>query len=185
MLQADSLIGKFLIAMPRLEDPNFNKAVLLMCAHSHDGALGLVVNQPHPVSMEEIALELGLQWHGSQGVQICQGGPLSPERGFIVFERTMDLEGSMEISEGLFMTTNSEILNQLAGGEDIGRVLFALGYAGWAPNQLEDELRDHAWLICDMDRRLLFETPFEERWDAAIGYLGIDPGLLMHRGGIA
>ncbi|MEO5369390.1 MAG: YqgE/AlgH family protein [Magnetococcus sp. DMHC-1] len=182
MLQEQNLVGKFLIAMPSLRDPNFERSVIFVCAHSVEGALGLVINHPHPASMDDVINQLSLPWNRTDKPIVFQGGPVSPERGFILHERMIDIPGSLRVAPDIYMATNPEILHFLAKSEDTGRFLFTLGYAGWATGQLEVELRQNSWLVGQMDRRIVFDLPPKDRWYAAIRCMGIDPALLVDAG---
>ena len=179
MTQAESLAGKFLIAMPCLTDPNFDRSVVLVCAHNQDGAMGLVVNRVHFVTMEDVLQQLEVSWGRRLLPPVYQGGPVGPERGFIIYEHEIDLPGVIPVPPGLFMGTNPELLHRLALAEERERFLFALGYAGWGGGQLERELRDNAWLVAPVDLHILFDVPPEKRWEAAIRSLGIDPAHLV------
>lgn len=178
-----SLAGRFLVAMPTLQDPHFERAVIFVCAHSEEGALGLVINQTHPASMDEVIQQLGLDWRQLERPPVYLGGPVSVERGFILLEEDFGLSGFVEVAPHLYMGANPEIMRLLATTPDQHRFLFALGYAGWAPGQLEGELRENAWLVCQLDRHLLFDLPVDERWRAALSILGVDPALLVDLGG--
>ncbi len=185
MKQDESLAGKFLIAMPGLQDPNFERAVLFVCSHSSEGALGLVINQPHPASMHEVIQQLGLRWerHDEQP-QVFQGGPVALDRGFILYEQNeLNFPGYLEVEHGLFLGTNPDILKHLVGSATHGRFLLALGYSGWAGGQLEAELRENTWLVSASSRSVLFDAPADDRWGAAIRMMGIDPALLADPGG--
>ncbi|MEO5334435.1 MAG: YqgE/AlgH family protein [Magnetococcus sp. YQC-5] len=184
MKQEGSLAGKFLIAMPSLRDPNFERAVLFVCSHTSDGALGLVINHPHASSMKDIMQQLGMTWRrGDTQHQVFNGGPVALDRGFILYEQTMDLPGHLEIEDGLYLGTNPDILRHLVGTDSSGRFLLALGYAGWSGGQLEAELRSNTWLVSASSRSILFDAPAHERWRAAIRDLGIDPVHLADPGG--
>lgn len=176
------LAGKFLIAMPGLNDPNFERSVLFVCTHSEDGALGLVINQPHPASMEEVIAQLGLEWIRPEKPTIFQGGPVALDRGFILYEEPLDYPGNVQIFQDLYLGTNPDILRHLIEEDLESRFLFALGYSGWAGGQLEAELRDSAWLVAPLDRRVLFDVPATNRWQSSIRLMGIDPGQLVDPG---
>ncbi|MBF0369887.1 MAG: YqgE/AlgH family protein [Magnetococcales bacterium] len=181
--EGSTLTGKLLIAMPNLNDPNFARTVVILCAHSDDGALGIIVNQPHPATMDDVIDQLDLDWMRLQKPVVYQGGPVSLERGFILYEKGLDFPGSLEVTPELFMGTNPDILKHLAESETSESFLFALGYAGWGAGQLEMELKENSWLVCDLDRRILFDLPPSERWQAAIDLLGIDLAKLVDTGG--
>lgn len=176
------LTGQLLVAMPTLRDPYFERAVVFLCAHSDEGALGLVINQTHPASLDEVIDQLGMEWHGKAKPPVHMGGPVSVERGFILYEEDFGIPGHIQVVPRLFMGTNPDILRHLATTPEVYRFLFALGYAGWAPGQLEGELKENAWLVCDLDRNLLFDLPVELRWDAAISLMGINPAQLVDTG---
>ncbi|MBF0613813.1 MAG: YqgE/AlgH family protein [Magnetococcales bacterium] len=182
MRQEGSLAGKFLIAMPSLRDAHFERAVLFVCSHTSDGALGLVINQPHPISMHEIMQQLGLTWRRSdQQPHVFQGGPVALDRGFILYERNFPCPGYIEVEKGLYLGTNPDILRHLVDAPG-GRFLLALGYSGWGAGQLEAELRSNAWLVSAPNRAVLFDAPVVDRWGAALRGLGIDPALLADPG---
>ncbi|MBF0271016.1 MAG: YqgE/AlgH family protein [Magnetococcales bacterium] len=182
MRQEGSLAGKFLIAMPGLRDANFERAVLFVCSHNSDGALGLVINQPHPVSMHEIMQQLGLSWRRTdQHPLVYQGGPVALDRGFILYERSVPCPGYIEVEKGLYLGTNPDILRHLVD-ETGGRFLLALGYSGWASGQLEAELRANTWLVSEPNRSVLFDAPAVDRWSTAMRGLGIHPALLADPG---
>ena len=176
------LAGKFLIAMPGLQDPNFERVVLFVCTHSNDGALGLIINQPHLASMDEIITPLGLKWLRPEMPTVFHGGPVALDRGFILYEANLEYPGHVRISDNLFLGTNPDILRYLIQSSDRGRFLFALGYAGWTGGQLEAELRDNVWLVSSLDRKILFDLPVVSRWKSAIQRMGIDPALLVDPG---
>ena len=180
--EAQGLAGKFLIAMPGLQDPNFERAVLFVCTHSEDGALGLVINQPHLASMMEVLSPLGLAWERPEEPVVLQGGPVALDRGFILYEASLEYPGHVRISEDLYLGTNPDILRHLVQSGDRGRFLFTLGYSGWTGGQLEAELRDNVWLVSALDRAVLFDLPVVARWESAIRLLGIDPVQLVDPG---
>ncbi|MEO5378133.1 MAG: YqgE/AlgH family protein [Magnetococcus sp. DMHC-6] len=182
MIKGSPLVGQFLIAMPSLKDPQFERSVMILCAHSQEGALGLVINQPHPAKMAHIAQQLGLNWRRPGKQIVYQGGPVAMERGFILYEDILSFPGHLEIVPNLFMGTNPDILSHLARPDASERFLFALGYAGWAEGQLEAELRENVWLMAPLDRRILFDLPPSERWTAAIDRLGVNPAFVVNAG---
>ncbi len=182
MDRSQSLEGKFLIAMPSLNDPNFERSVLFICSHNEEGALGLVINQAHPASMQEILAQLGLDWNRHDSAIVYQGGPVAVDRGFILYEEFLEIPGNLKVEENLFLGTNPDILRHLVEGRSSGRFLFALGYSGWAGGQLETELKENAWLVTGLNRNILFETPVNTRWESALKIMGIDPAKLVDWG---
>ncbi|MBF0195989.1 MAG: YqgE/AlgH family protein [Magnetococcales bacterium] len=184
MKRENSLAGKFLVAMPTLEDNNFERTVLFVCSHDSEGALGLVINQPHPAPMDEVIGQLNLEWRRDEGAKIVyQGGPVSLERGFVLFEQENEDSTHLKVGDSLFLGTDPDILRTLVEKETSNQFFFALGYSGWAKGQLEREIRENAWLIANFDRRVLFDLPSEGRWTAALWAMGIDPAQLVDGGG--
>ncbi|MBF0454571.1 MAG: YqgE/AlgH family protein [Magnetococcales bacterium] len=183
MMRESSLAGKFLVAMPTLEDHNFERSVLFICSHDNEGALGLVINQPHPAPMEEVISQLKLQWRREKRSKIVyQGGPVSLERGFVLFEQQNANPSHLMVADGLYLGTDPEILKILVEQETETPFFFALGYSGWAQGQLEREIRENSWLIGKFDRKVLFDLPSEERWAATLWSMGIDPAQLVDDG---
>ncbi|WP_130472459.1 YqgE/AlgH family protein [Candidatus Magnetaquicoccus inordinatus] len=173
------LAGKFLISMPGLEDPNFEKTVLFVCTHNKSGALGLVINQPYAADMSEILTPLGMEWTRPEEPIVYQGGPVALDRGFMLYETDLDYPGHVRICDQIYLGTNPDILRHMVESGDRGRFLFALGYSGWSSGQLENELRDNVWLVSSVDRHILFDMPLMSRWDSAIRMLGVDPLRLV------
>ncbi len=180
-----SLDGKLLIAMPSLGDPNFRRSVVLLGAHSPDGgAFGLVVNRPIDVPLADILDELGLEAAAEQLPTVLAGGPVQPSQGFVVFEhdRLDPGDGDMVLPGGVTISGSTETLETLIRDEGAGRYALALGYSGWFPGQLEMEIEENSWLIAPLDSSILFDLPFEQRWVAALGTIGVDPGTLVDSG---
>ncbi len=176
------LAGKFLIAMPGLQDSNFERAVLFVCTHNKAGALGLVINQPHEADMSEVLAPMGLEWGRPEQPIVFQGGPVALDRGFMLYEADLNLPGHVRICDHIYLGTNPDILRHMVQSDEHGRFLFALGYSGWASGQLETELRDNVWLVSALDRTILFDLPVLARWESAIRLLGIDPLHLVDPG---
>ncbi|MFN7001998.1 MAG: YqgE/AlgH family protein [Roseinatronobacter sp.] len=181
----DHLTGKFLIAMPSMPDPRFAHSVVFLCAHSEDGAMGIIVNKPlTDISLKTLLenLELAVA-EGDAGLgspvgdtPIHFGGPVETGRGFVLHSPDFfSAEGSMTVLDGIALSTSVEILAAMAHGQGPSDALIALGYAGWAAGQLEDEIQAGGWLIADATERLLFGTDDHAKWRAALGGLGIDP----------
>ena len=171
--------------MPQLADPNFARTVVLLCEHEADGALGLVVNRPTPFTLGQLYEGQGIAGEGSSDAPIHYGGPVQPERGFVLYEGGRDYDGSMPVLDELKLGTSLDILRDLSEGRGPDRFLFFLGYAGWAPDQLEAEIARNDWLAVPADPSLLFAVEPEERWEQAIRLLGIEPGLLTQTFGTA
>ena len=186
---SEFLDGKMLVAMPGMGDMRFERAVIYMCAHSGEGAMGLMINKPakelaFPDLLEQLGIETGEKADG--GPPIYFGGPVEHGRGFVLHTVDYDSEGStMRVDARFGMTATVDILKDIAEGRGPRKALLALGYSGWGPGQLEDELRRNGWLTCDADEALIFGTEPGGRWEAAMARIGIDPRLLSSEGGSA
>ena len=188
MTDSTDLIGKFLIAMPDKGDPRFEYAVIYVCAHSTDGAMGLIINKPTPdVRFTDLLEQLSID-EGELGVdiRIHYGGPVEMGRGFVL--HTSDYAsgaGTMEVASGIAMTATLDILEDIATGNGPKKSMLGLGYAGWGPHQLEDEIIRNGWLVCDASQDILFGRASEHKWTAALKTMGIDPLMLSASGGSA
>ncbi|MGB0505017.1 MAG: YqgE/AlgH family protein [Pikeienuella sp.] len=184
----DGLMGKMLIAMPGMGDERFDRTVIYMCAHSEDGALGLVINRrAEQVSQEELFKQLDITAVPEVNQRsIHYGGPVETGRGFVLHTADFHLSDStLEVDDKLSMTASVEILQAIAKGEGPKDAMIALGYSGWAGGQLEGELQRNGWLTCDGDPDLIFGGNDEDKWTAALNKLGIDPSMLSSQGGMA
>ncbi|HEX6929016.1 MAG TPA: YqgE/AlgH family protein [Gammaproteobacteria bacterium] len=187
MPPADSLANQFLIAMPALDDPNFIRSVTYICEHNAQGAMGIVINRPIDMELGEVLRQLDITT-GSSTVDhqpVFIGGPVLPDRGFILHRPPGDWESSLQVTPRIAVTTSRDILNGIAHGYGPRDSLFALGYAGWTAGQLEAEIADNAWLSAPADEHVLFELPVEARWRAAAEIIGVDPALLSGESGHA
>lgn len=184
---AAGLSGKLLIAMPGMGDPRFEKTVIFICAHSGDGALGLVVNRPAGnVRREALFRQLEIPPGPGAGGPIHYGGPVETQRGFVLHSPDWGVEdATLEVGKRFSMTATVDVLKAIAEGAGPRRSLIALGYAGWGGGQLEGELRRNGWLTADADEEIVFGLADEAKWAAALGRLGIDPALLSGAGGTA
>lgn len=185
---SDFLDGKLLIAMPSIGDTRFEKSVIFMCAHSPDGAMGLIVNKPAPdLSFKDLLDQLDIPCpRGANGIDVHFGGPVEHGRGFVLHSSDYQIEEStMRIGEDFGMTATQDILKDMANGIGPAVSLLALGYAGWGPGQLEQELQANGWLICDADVDLVFSKTDATKWEDALSTLGVDPRLLSSEGGRA
>jgi len=191
-----NLTNHFLIAMPGLVDDLFGKSVVYVCEHSPRGALGLVINKPANMNLPALfdKVELPLKREDLQGDPVFQGGPVQTERGFVLHEpiyigpdnKNETLYAStMTIPGGLEMTTSKDVLEALSSGAGPKRVLITLGYASWGEGQLESELSENSWLTVDADRAVIFETPVEQRYERAMGLLGLQSWMLSNQIGHA
>ncbi len=191
------LEGQFLIAMPAIGDPRFERTVIYMCAHTDEGAMGLIINKPmEDLQLGDLLYRLGLLPpeetnsihlpHELYRQPVFTGGPVEPGRGFVL--HTLDYvlpEGTLEVDGAVGLTASLDILHDLVQGRGPEKLMLALGYAGWAPGQLEAELAQNAWLTCPADMDIMFALPPEERYAAALMKIGIDPGSLSSAAGHA
>jgi putative transcriptional regulator len=180
---ASQLAPGFLVATPSLLDPNFKRTVVMLVEHRPEGSLGFVVNRPAEVELRSMLEQLGLPPRDSPRVRspVLVGGPVLPERGWVVFEHgTVAVAGDdvVRISDRMAVSASRELLEALVGEDGPERIVLVLGYAGWGPGQLDAEIAQGAWIPVDFDERILFDTPFEERWGSALRILGIDPARL-------
>lgn len=174
--EATYLTGQLLIAMPAMTDPNFRQTVTYICEHSEHGALGLVINRPLDIMLGTILEQLSMTTTDSQlaSTPIMCGGPVQTERGFVIHESDDDWETSANVADSIRVTTSQDILTAMAAGSGPTRAMVALGYAGWAAGQLEFEITENAWLSVPATATILFETPFDDRWNEAARLLGVD-----------
>jgi putative transcriptional regulator len=157
-------------------DPNFAQTVTLVCDHSERGALGLILNKPLSMRMSEIFEQLEIELPGGplSGRQVLRGGPMQTDRGFVVHPAGGESDSTLKVSDTIHVTTSRDILAAMARGDGPSQAVIALGYAGWDGGQLEDEIRANAWLSAPVDTSLIFDMPFESRWQAAGRLLGVD-----------
>ncbi len=181
------LTNHFLIAMPNLADPNFSRTVTLICEHSSEGAMGLIINRPTDLHLHEILKQMDIESTGVTplDIPIHLGGPVQGNRGFVVHEPLGNWESTLPVSDTLGVSTSHDILVAIARNCGPQRSFLALGYAGWAPGQLEREIAENAWLSGPADRLILFDLPAEQRWEAAAGLLGINISALSEEAGHA
>lgn len=188
MDSADSLMGKFLIAMPSLGDPNFRRSVVLLGAHSlEEGAFGLIVNRPLDLELTKVLDELGLESSVADHPPVLAGGPVEPGHGFVLFDNGDRLPESDDLllPGGLTVSGNTETLAAFASGGLTGMYSLILGYSGWSPGQLETEIEENSWLVAPIETSIVFDVPCEDRWVAALNSIGVDPGTLVDSGSAA
>ncbi len=187
MTQATHLSNHFLIAMPRLADPNFQHSTTYICEHNEDGAMGLVFNRPLNLNIKEVLEEMDIEAEDPvlATTQVYDGGPVHEERGFVLHRPAKLWESSVVVSEHLAITTSKDILVEIGKGNGPAQYLVTLGYAGWGPGQLEMELAANAWLTCPADLSVLFDEPAESRWARAAAIIGVDLTLLSGDSGHA
>ena len=182
-----SLAPSLLLAMPQLRDPNFSRAVVLLCEHGPDGAVGFVVNRPTDIrAANAVALDPPPQ--RDSGLRLWTGGPVETNRGFLLLGNDPGSDGSQRIGDGFYLTASMEILRPLLEAHPLElprrRCRLLLGYAGWGPQQLDRELAESAWLTAPADPDLVFATPADEMWETAIRGLGVDPMALTPGPGV-
>ncbi|WP_424932610.1 YqgE/AlgH family protein [Amaricoccus macauensis] len=182
------LDGQLLIAMPGMGDPRFERAVIFMCAHSPEGAMGLIINKPAPELRFRALLE---QLKIKSEVDLDEtpvhfGGPVEHGRGFVLHSSDYEVDGgSLKVNPSFAMTATLDILQDMAKGEGPDQALLALGYSGWGPGQLESEIQANGWLIASAEPDLVFTSHHDQKWEAALRTLNIDPRLLSVSGGRA
>ena len=178
--QSDYLANHFLIAMPGLSDPNFYHTTTYICEHNQDGALGIVINRPMDLRLQDILDHLEIQAVTPEisNMPVFLGGPVQRDRGFVLHQPVGDWEATLKVTENTGLTSSRDILAAIARGEGPDRTLLTLGYAGWGAGQLEQEIADNAWLSGPADTDLIFTTPSEGRWEAAAALIGVDLNLL-------
>lgn len=181
-----SLQNQFLIAMPLLQDPNFNGSVTYLCQHNEEGAMGIVFNKPSGILLDEVLEQLSYETGGQHSDRaVLQGGPVQLDRGFVLHNDGQDWESSYSVTDTMRLTTSKDILKAIADGEGPEQFLIALGYAGWGSGQLEEEIANNAWLTCDSNSQILFETPNNQKYQKALASIGIDPSQLASKAGHA
>jgi putative transcriptional regulator len=196
-----NLTNHFLIAMPGLADETFAKSVVYLCEHSERGALGLMINKPTDIKLQNLfdKVELPLGRADLKDIPVFHGGPVQTERGFVLHEALLNMPAPVEgedkpetvyastmmIPGGLEMTTSRDVLEALSTGAGPARVLVSLGYSAWAQGQLESEIGENSWLIVHADPAVIFETPVAQRYDKALALLGLQAWMLSPEAGHA
>lgn len=174
-----SLAPAFLVAVPQMLDPNFAQSVVYLISHNSEGAFGLILNRPSPIHLDDVAEELGLPQRLKQPIYF--GGPVERNRGFVLHP-CADLSTSSElIEEGIFLSGAPETLKKLVENGDTFK--FFLGYSGWAPGQLEEEITHGSWLVLPSRREIILTTRVEHLWDRVLREVGIEPGAISSAGG--
>jgi len=189
------LDGQMLIAMPSMQDERFARSVIFMCAHSADGAMGIVVNHPmQHLRFAELLVQLEIIPAGEairlpppvEALHVLRGGPVETARGFVLHTADFFSENAtLPVGNEICLTATLDILKAIATGSGPRKAVLALGYAGWAPGQLESEIQANGWLHCDADRDILFDGAVDTKYDRALGKLGIDPAMLSGDAGHA
>jgi putative transcriptional regulator len=187
MAEATPLTNQLLIAMPNLRDPSFARGVAFLCQHGEDGAMGILVNRLSEYRLGDVLAQMNLHSELPEVIDapVLIGGPVQPERGFVLHTPGGEWESSFRISDEVSVTTSRDILLAIAAGNGPRRAVVALGYAGWSPGQLEHELCENHWLTAPVSEQVLFDTPLEDRWEAAAGLVGVNLAQLANYAGHA
>jgi putative transcriptional regulator len=193
--QAGYLDGQLLVAMPVMGDQRFERAVIYLCAHSPEGAMGIMVNKPAgSIDFPQLLMQLNIidkaeQIHlpgSADAMKVLSGGPVDTGRGFVLHSSDYFIaDATLKINDGICLTTTVDILKAIAKGNGPKHAILALGYAGWRAGQLEEEIQDNGWLHCDADADLIFGDNVEDKYDRALRKIGIDPGMLSNEAGHA
>ena len=176
----DNLTGHFLIAMPSLNDGFFNHAVTYICEHDETGSFGIIINQQTGITIKQIAKEMKIKTDDNYNKEqpVFIGGPVDQGRGFILHRPTGHWQSSLIVKNNVTLTTSKDILQAIVNNKGPEDCIVALGYAGWAAGQLDNEMAANTWLSCPADEQIIFNTPTEERWKAAANLIGVDLSLL-------
>ncbi len=182
-----SLTNHFLIAMPALQDPNFSRTVTYVCEHTDQGAMGIVINRPTEVTLGDLfkQLEISTDLLSVRDTVVYQGGPVQTDRGFVLHTGGPTFDSTLSITPDISVTTSRDVLEAIATGSGPEQTLIALGYAGWAGGQLEQEMSANAWLSGPANDEIIFRMDTEARWLAAAKLLGVDLNLLSGEAGHA
>jgi putative transcriptional regulator len=189
-----SLAPGLLLAMPHLVDPNFTRAVVLMIEHNDEGSFGLVINQPSEMDAAELLAALDIEWRGEKDARVWSGGPVMPTSGWVLHEPTpvipepppeagLDNSSTVRLMEGICLSTSPDNLKAIAE-DPPERIRLLLGYSGWGPGQLAGEMARGSWLHADLTPGLVFDTPPDDIWEAALRSLGVNPDTIVQSRGI-
>jgi len=186
--ESEFLTGKLLIAMPGIGDPRFARTVIFICSHSEEAAMGLILNRPAPrITFPDLLQQLEIEETPSaREPRIMFGGPVERSRGFVLHSGDYRVaDATLPVTKEVSMTASIDILRDIASGGGPAKSMLALGYSGWGPGQLEDEIRANGWLTADADEAILFGDDDAHKWNAALAKLGIDARMLSSEGGMA
>ena len=178
---------QMLIAMPAMADPNFSRSVTLLCQHNEEGAIGITINRKSSFTLGELLFQLNIPCENEKisSQLVLEGGPVNPDHGFVLHTPVKGFDSSIRINDDIMVTTSRDVLAAIAAGNGPEKFVVALGYAGWGDGQLEFEMRQNAWLSVPADKGILFESALSQRWEKALGKLGINIGDLHGVGGHA
>jgi len=181
------LSGKFLVATPQMLDPRFARAVIYVCNHDKDGAMGLVINKTKDMPLSKMLNHIGIDGQVKVADSpVLSGGPVDTNRGFVLHSPDFkNLNNSLKLSDTLMMTSTKDVLESLVADHAPDKAVLAVGYAGWSDGQLERELQNNAWLVVDGDEALIFDTDMDGKWTKALSKIGVTPEMLSATGGSA
>ncbi|MBO0662018.1 YqgE/AlgH family protein [Jiella sp. MQZ9-1] len=190
---AHSLEGHFLIAMPTISDEAYARTVIYVCAHSPNGAMGFIINKPQPMSFPALLTQLSIVESeddirlssGGHEVSVCVGGPVEKGRGFVLHSDDYDSDSTVQVADKIALTPTVDILRAMSEGIGPRTAIMALGYSGWAPGQLEEEIAANGWLTCKADLGIVFDNDLDAKYTRALGLLGIEPAFLAGEAGHA
>ncbi|ESS70981.1 hypothetical protein UPF0301 [Methyloglobulus morosus KoM1] len=176
MSEFSYLNNQFIIAMPSLMEPTFHHTVTFLCQHTKEGALGIVINRSADMKLGEIFKQMEITVKSPTAAQapVFSGGPVQQDRGFVVHTACGDWDMTLPVSEVISLTTSRDVIEAIAAGEGPAQYLVALGYAGWGEGQLEQEILSNSWLNTPYAKQILFDTPVNQRWNAAASQIGIN-----------
>jgi putative transcriptional regulator len=185
------LDGQFLIAMPGIADTNFSRSVVYICAHSTEGAMGFVINQPQQLTFVDILVHLKvigdedaiLLPDETREFPIRKGGPVETGRGFVLHSDDYLTQSSIPVSEEICLTATVDIIRAMSRGKGPAKAALMLGYAGWGAGQIENEIANNGWLTCPADEALIFETSLDDKYNRALALMGINPAMLSMQAG--
>jgi putative transcriptional regulator len=183
----NSLTNHFIIAMPGLMDENFNQAVTFICEHDDNGTFGIIINRESEISLDDVMQQMKIPYHPDKAhlEPVFTGGPVQANRGFVLHRPIGNWESSLIVNDSVALTTSRDILEAIADNKGPDDNIITLGYAGWGPGQLEQEMADNTWLSCPADEQIIFNTPVEKRWQAAANLIGVDLQLMSNDAGHA
>ena len=183
----ERLTNHFIIAMPGLMDENFNQAVTYICEHDQNGTFGIIINRESEITLDDVMQQMNIPYRqqDNKSVPVYTGGPVQANRSFILHRPTGNWDSSLIVNDTVALTTSRDILEAIAENKGPDDNIIALGYAGWGPGQLEQEMADNTWLSCPAEEQIIFNTPVEDRWQAAAKLIGVDVQLMSNDAGHA
>jgi putative transcriptional regulator len=178
------LAGKFLVATPQMGDPRFARAVVYLCNHDEDGAMGIIINKTKPLPLSQMLGHIGIEGEVRVAdTAVLSGGPVDTNRGFVLHSPDFsNLGNSLHLSDTLVMTSSKDVLESLVADNAPSKAVLAVGYSGWSDGQLASELQANAWLVVEGDEALIFDTDMESKWERALSSAGISPNMLSAGG---